>query len=163
MMTLDKVTLSRIETLHPKLRLEAKDIYIQICRCLTGRAQVRFTQTFRSVAEQHALYAQGRTMPGKIVTWAEGGRSYHNYGLAVDICFLVDGKTISWDTLKDHDGDGLADWMECAKVFENHGWQWGGRWTGGKTDMPHFQKTFGKTTTWLAEQAKKTGRVYVEL
>ena len=163
MMTLDKITLSRIETLHPKLRLEAKDIYIQICRCLTGKAQVRFTQTFRSIAEQHALYAQGRTAPGQIVTWAEGGRSYHNYGLAVDICLLVDGKTISWDTLKDYDGDGLADWMECVKVFETYGWEWGGRWTKGKTDMPHFQKTFGKTTTWLAEQVKKTGRVYVEL
>jgi peptidoglycan L-alanyl-D-glutamate endopeptidase CwlK len=163
MMTLDKVTLSRIETLHPRLRLEAKDIYIQICRCLTGRAQVRFTQTFRTIAEQHRKYAQGRTTPGKIVTWAEGGRSYHNYGLAVDICLLVDGKTVSWDTLKDYDGDGIADWMECVKVFENHGWQWGGRWIKGKTDMPHFQKTFGKTTTQLAEQVKKTGRIYVEL
>ena len=162
-MTLDKITLTRIATLHPKLRLEAREIYIQTCRCLTGRAQVRFTQTFRSIAEQHALYAQGRTMPGKKVTWAEGGKSYHNYGLAVDICLLVDGKTISWDTLKDYDGDGMADWLECVDVFEKYGWQWGGRWKAGKIDMPHFQKTVGKTTTWLADQVKKTGRVYVEL
>ena len=163
MITLDKITLSRIETLHPRLRLEAKDIYIQICRCLTGSAQVRFTQTFRSSAEQNALYAQGRTTPGQIVTWAKGGQSYHNYGLAVDICLLIDGKTISWDTLKDYDGDGLSDWMECAKVFEDHGWQWGGRWTKGKTDMPHFQKTFGRTPTQLAEQVKTIGRKYVDL
>lgn len=85
MAPLDKISLSRIELLHPKLRLEARDIYLQICRCLTGRAQVRFTQTLRSSAKQTALYAQGRTTPGPIVTWAEGGRSYHNYGLAVDI------------------------------------------------------------------------------
>ncbi len=162
-MVLDLITIARIETLHPKLRLEAKDIYLQICRSLTGRAQVRFIQTFRTIAEQTALYAQGRTTPGNIVTWAEGGRSYHNYGLAVDICLLVDGKSISWDTLKDYDGDGLADWMECARVFEKHGWQWGGRWTKGKTDMPHFQKTFGKTTAQLAEQAKKAKQNYVEL
>lgn len=162
-MTLDKPTLSRIETLHPKLRLEAKDIYIQISRRLQGRAQVRFTQTFRSAAEQNALYAQGRTKPGQLVTWAEGGRSYHNYGLAVDICLLIDGKTVSWDTLKDYDGDGLADWIECVRVFESYGWQWGGRWAAPKTDMPHFQKTFGKTTRWLAEQVKKTRERYVEL
>lgn len=161
-MMLDQITLKRIEMLHPKLRLEAKDIYLQICRCLTGRAQVRFTQTFRTIAEQNALYAQGRTTPGKIVTWAEGGRSYHNYGLAVDICLLVDSKTINWDTLKDYDGDGLADWMECVKIFERQGWEWGGRWTKGKIDMPHFQKTFGKTTVQLAQQVKP-GRPYVKL
>ncbi|TXI15748.1 MAG: M15 family peptidase [Pedobacter sp.] len=163
MITLDNLTLARIEILHPKLRLEAKDIYLQICRCLTGRAQVRFSQTFRTIAEQNALYAQGRTTPGKIVTWAEGGRSYHNYGLAIDICLILDGKTVNWDTLKDYDGDGLSDWMECVKIFEKQGWEWGGRWQKGKTDMPHFQKTFGKTTAWLAEQVKITRRSYVEL
>ena len=162
-MILDKPTLTRIETLHPKLRLEARAIYLQICRCLVGKSQVRFTQTFRSLTQQNALYAQGRTKPGRKVTWAEGGKSYHNYGLAVDICLIIDGKTVSWDTLKDYDGDGMADWLECVDVFEKHGWQWGGRWSVGKVDMPHFQKTFGKTTTWLAEQVKKTGKVYVEL
>jgi peptidoglycan L-alanyl-D-glutamate endopeptidase CwlK len=39
----------------------------------------------RTVAEQDALYAQGRTKPGKIVTNAKGGQSAHNFGLAVDI------------------------------------------------------------------------------
>jgi hypothetical protein len=29
--------------------------------------------------------------------------------------------------------------------FDKYGWEWGGRWTNFK-DMPHFQKTFGKTT-----------------
>jgi peptidoglycan L-alanyl-D-glutamate endopeptidase CwlK len=162
-MTLDKLTLKNIETLHPKLRAEAREIYHQSCRCLVGRAQVRFTSTFRSVAEQNALYAQGRTRPGNKVTWAEGGKSYHNYGLAVDICLLVDGKTLNWDALKDFDGDGMADWLECVDVFEKYGWEWGGRWSTGKTDKPHFQKTFGKTTAWLIEQSQKTGKVYVEI
>lgn len=38
----------------------------------------------RTFEEQDALYAQGRTKPGAIVTWVKGGGSYHNYGLAVD-------------------------------------------------------------------------------
>ena len=43
------------------------------------------TSGFRSVADQNTLYAQGRTQPGNIVTNARGGRSLHNYGLAVDV------------------------------------------------------------------------------
>lgn len=39
----------------------------------------------RSGAEQAKLYAQGRTIPGQIVTYAPPGSSYHNYGAAVDI------------------------------------------------------------------------------
>jgi len=34
--------------------------------------------------EQAALYAIGRTAPGKIVTKARPGESYHNHGLAYD-------------------------------------------------------------------------------
>lgn len=39
---------------------------------------------FRSFEEQLALFAQGRTKPGRIVTKAKPGESYHNYGLAFD-------------------------------------------------------------------------------
>jgi hypothetical protein len=41
---------------------------------------------FRSIAEQDALYAKGRTEPGEVVTQAKGGQSPHNHGLAVDVC-----------------------------------------------------------------------------
>ena len=35
----------------------------------------------RTFAQQNALYAQGRITPGKIVTKAKGGQSWHNFGL----------------------------------------------------------------------------------
>ena len=38
----------------------------------------------RTMEEQAALYAKGRTKGGKIVTKAKPGQSYHNYGLAFD-------------------------------------------------------------------------------
>jgi peptidoglycan L-alanyl-D-glutamate endopeptidase CwlK len=44
------------------------------------------TQGLRTWQAQDALYAQGRTAPGKIVTNARGGYSHHNFGLAVDLC-----------------------------------------------------------------------------
>lgn len=48
--------------------------------------------TLRDDEEQAALYAQGRTTPGKIVTKAQPGQSAHNYGLALDFVPLLAGK-----------------------------------------------------------------------
>lgn len=39
----------------------------------------------RSIEEQEAAYAQGRTKPGKIVTQVRGGDSWHNHRRAVDL------------------------------------------------------------------------------
>lgn len=144
---MDQITLDRIQKLHPSLRAEASTIYTEICSKLTGRALCRFTHTLRTIEEQDALYAQGRTKPGKVVTNAKGGQSYHNYGLAIDICLIIDGKEASWDSIRDFDGDKIADWMEIVKIFEAHGWEWGGDWRF--KDLPHFQKTFGYTTKQL--------------
>lgn len=93
------------------------------------------------------LYSLGRTRPGKKVTWAKPGDSYHNYGLAWDIVLLkdMDGngsyETASWETNIDFDSDGKADWMEVVEEFKAIGATWGGDWVAGKTDKPHFQMT----------------------
>lgn len=141
---MDKITLERIELLHPIVRQEAKEIYEEICRRLTGSAICRFAFTLRTFAEQDALFAKGRTQPGAKVTQARGGQSWHNYGLAIDIVLIVNGKEVSYDMRKDYDGDGEADWQEIVYVFKMHGWEWGGDWATFK-DGPHFQKTFGLT------------------
>jgi peptidoglycan L-alanyl-D-glutamate endopeptidase CwlK len=157
----DQATLDRIKLLHPKLREEAGKIYEEICEALSGKAACRFAFTLRTIAEQDALFAQGRTKPGAVVTKAKGGQSYHNYGLAIDIVLLIDKdgngtyETASWDTKGDYDGDGKSDWIEIAEIFKQHGWEWGGNWKF--LDMPHFQKTFGKSVRELLElyNAKK--------
>lgn len=151
----DKITIERINLLHPKLRTEANTIYHEIIAALIGKAICRFAFTLRSFAEQEALYAQGRTKPGPIVTWAHAGQSYHNYGLAIDIVLLVDKdgngtfETASWETNVDFDGDGKADWMEIVSIFKKYGWEWGGDWVKPKQDLPHFQKTFGHSEAEL--------------
>lgn len=138
---IDEKTIERIAILHPKIREEVRNIYFEICSALTGRAMCRFSYTLRTFAEQGELYAQGRTKAGKIVTNAKGGMSYHNYGLALDIVLIIDGKVASWDEKTDFDKDGKADWKEVVSIFKQHGWEWGGDW--GFKDAPHFQKTFG--------------------
>ena len=158
----DEKTLERIQLLHPKLRDEAILLYDEIIKELTGKAACRFSYTLRTFAEQDALYAQGRTKPGVIVTKAKGGQSYHNYGLAIDIVLLVDKdgngtfETASWDTKSDFDGDKKSDWQEVVAIFKRYGWEWGGDWRF--VDAPHFQKTFGKSIMEL-QQLHKTDKV----
>jgi peptidoglycan L-alanyl-D-glutamate endopeptidase CwlK len=154
---IDKITLQRIENLHPKVREEVRDLYLnKIVPALTGKAMCRFAFTLRTIEEQNALYAQGRTKlfdaSGRrlgIVTKAKGGQSWHQYGLAIDIVLLVDRnndgvfESASWETKTDFDGDGQADWREVVKIFKDAGWVWGGDWKF--VDAPHFEKTFGLT------------------
>lgn len=145
----DQKTLERIQLLHPKLRDEAWLLYDEIVASLTGSAICRFAYTLRTFAEQDALFAQGRSKPGKVVTNAKGGQSYHNYGLAIDIVLILDKdkngtfQTASWDLKTDFDGDKKADWMEVVQVFKRYGFEWGGDWKF--VDAPHFQKSFGKS------------------
>lgn len=153
----DPITIKRIDLLHPELREITKIMYDDICEALTGKAICRFTHTLRTDKEQDELYAQGRTKPGNKVTNAKGSQSYHNYGLAFDICLIIDGKSASWDTIKDFDGDKVSDWMEVVKIAKRYGWEWGGDWKKFK-DAPHFQKTFGKKTSELKELRK--GNLY---
>jgi peptidoglycan L-alanyl-D-glutamate endopeptidase CwlK len=71
---------------------------------------------FRTVAEQNALYAQGRTKKGKVVTNAKGMQSKHCQGKACDLVFIVNGD-VSWDWKY---YKLLGDWAQGAGVT------WGG-------------------------------------
>jgi peptidoglycan L-alanyl-D-glutamate endopeptidase CwlK len=159
---MDKITLDRIEKLHPDVRTEALEIYKEICSVLTKNVICRFAHTLRTNEEQNQLYAQGRTIlfnnKGKrlgIVTNAKGGQSYHNYGLAIDIVLLVDKdengtyESASWDIKGDFDKDGVADWDEITKIFLKYGWNFLVDKRGRRWDFPHFQKTFGFTVSQL--------------
>jgi len=152
----DKATLDRIAKLHPSVRTEMKVIIDECNKVLTGRSQVRISQGLRTFAEQDALFAKRPK-----VTNAKGGESIHNYGYAVDIVLIIDGKTASWDTHKDWDKDGIADWDECVRIFAKHGWSWGGNWTSFK-DMPHFDKIGFNNWRVLKNKAKdKDGYVII--
>jgi peptidoglycan L-alanyl-D-glutamate endopeptidase CwlK len=156
---MDHITQQRINKLHPIVIDEVQKIISECDSALTGRAKVRVTQGLRTWDEQAKLYAQGRTIAGKKVTNAKPGQSIHNYGLAVDICLMIDGKTASWDTAKDWDNDRIADWYECVKIFAKHGWEWGGNWKTFK-DLPHFEKKSIKTKT---SEIKTTWRNLIKL
>lgn len=146
---LDKPTLDKINTLHPFIREEVKMLVSTINnKILTGKAKIRVVQATRTFKEQQDLYNQGRTSPGKIVTQAKAGDSIHNYGLAFDMCLIIDNKEVSWDTVKDFDNDRQSDWMEIVTFLKKFNYVWGGDWRSFK-DMPHFEKTGGNTLNQL--------------
>lgn len=100
---------------------------------------------FRSWADQDALYAQGRTTPGRKVTAARGGDSWHNHGKAADYWFLVNGKPVC-PSAEDPRWDLFG---RCAKEA---GLEWGGDWIK-LVDKPHVQWRNGYTIKAARKQA----------
>ncbi|WP_235001656.1 M15 family metallopeptidase [Halobacillus sp. Marseille-P3879] len=103
---------------------------------------VVITDGIRTIEEQEEIYERGRTKEGQIVTYAEGGESYHNYGLAVDFALRTEEGRISWNTEADRNDNGEADWVEVAELAKDLGFEWGGDWESFQ-DYPHLQMDFG--------------------
>ena len=109
----------------------------------------------RTWKEQDALYAQGRTKPGKIVTNAKGGQSNHNFGAAGDFGVFKDGKYL------DDSKPAIADKIhrEVGKIAKEHGIEWGGDWKTSK-DYPHFEAPVNMTLAQKREAYSKHGTIF---
>lgn len=119
-----------INDLLPKVKKMAMDF--QAKAKLAGIDFV-ITSVYRSTEEQNAIYAQGRTKPGAIVTNAKGGQSFHNWKVAFDIVPVIAGKAIWNDN---------ALWSKLGQIGSSVGLEWGGSWSNFK-DLPHFQYVAG--------------------
>lgn len=85
---MDQISESRLAQVHPTLAARIRALANQLE--LDGFI-IRVTAGIRSTAEQDALYASGRTAPGKIVTNARGTQSNHVMGFAVDVAPFENG------------------------------------------------------------------------
>lgn len=124
---------------HPRLQTLAAKL---VEECSKQGLSIKIGETFRTVEEQDALYAQGRTTPGNIVTNARGSSysSYHQWGTAFDF-YRADGKGAYYDN------DGFFTKVGQIGVFL--GLEWGGNWKS-PVDKPHFQlPDWGSTTTGI--------------
>lgn len=136
--------------LHPLIAEKTNEL---IEKAADKNIQVVITETIRTMEQQEALYAQGRTVEGDIVTYARTGESYHNYGLAVDFAIKDNEEDVTWDTSYDGNNNGKSDWMEVVDIAKELGFEWGGDWHGFK-DYPHLQITFGLSIEQL-QQGKR--------
>lgn len=144
----DTLSIERLQKLHPKVR-EVFKAFIEEAEKLNINTTLRIMQGLRTFAEQDVIYQQGRTKPGAIVTMAKPGYSYHNYGLAVDLCEL-DGQR-----------NNVVDWkfnMGLLKgIAQKHGITWGGDFKTIK-DKPHFEISFGYSVEQLLAM-RNSGKV----
>jgi peptidoglycan LD-endopeptidase CwlK len=123
--------------------------------------QILCNQGLRTWEQQEAIFAQGRTKPGKIVSWAPAGYSWHNFGLALDAYFAGKDPYLEF-AIRDADERyrksktaanrkaldfACAEferlwkaWGECGK---RHGLAWGGDWPAKRKDRPHHEYTRG--------------------
>lgn len=124
---------------HPRLQLLAVQLVEE-----SGKQglMIKIGETLRTMAEQDALYAQGRTKPGSIVTNAPGSSysSYHQWGTAFDI-FRNDGAGAYNDS-----GNFFT---RVGAVGAALGLEWGGNWKS-IVDKPHFQlPDWGSSTSGI--------------
>ena len=127
-----------LKELYPTVAGKA---YTFVERCRQAGIDLLVTSTYRDKQSQDALYAQGRSKEGKIVTNAKGGQSFHNYRVALDVVPLRSGKPV-WGTTAPDD---KALWAKVGEIGEACGLTWSGRWKGKMREMAHFQYTSGLT------------------
>lgn len=116
---------------------EKVNAFIQLCA--DEGIDLLVTSTYRDSESQTALYNQGRTTPGKVVTNAKAGQSWHNWRCAVDVVPIRNGKPV-WNTTGP---DGVL-WNRIGELGEQAGLEWAGRWKSFK-ELAHFQYTGGLT------------------
>jgi peptidoglycan L-alanyl-D-glutamate endopeptidase CwlK len=141
---IDARSQKNLDTLLPKVRpvmeafvIEAKKHFQEKgvdCIVIAGT---------RTWAEQDAIYAQGRTKPGPIVSRARGGESRHNFGLAIDLGLFVNGKYLEDSPFYDHIGKIVAKFPQL---------EWGGNWKF--VDEPHVEYRTGLTLAQMRERVK---------
>lgn len=121
-----------LSDLHPRVASMCREF---IAKCADNKIDVLITSTYRDNASQSALYAQGRTAPGRKVTNAKAGQSWHNWRCAFDFVPIVNGKAQWADTVT---------FSQCGVIAESVGLEWAGRWKSMK-ELAHCQFTGGLT------------------
>jgi hypothetical protein len=122
-----------LEALHPFFR----DKVIELIRiCKDAGITLAIVETYRTPSKQAEYFAMGRAY-----TNTSGGRSRHQYGLAVDLVPVVDSVAV-WNNHRL--------WRKIGVAGERLGLRWGGRWKV-LYDPGHFEWTGGVSRYALGE------------
>ena len=139
----------RLEDLVPEV---ADKVRFWVDACTARGVDVLVYCTLRTWQEQAALWAQGRTRPGLVVTNAKPWDSWHQYGRAVDAVPLRNGKPI-WR----YDSADPA-WQVFGEEAEKAGLEWAGRWKSFR-EYVHVQWTGGLSLAQARQAAHTEGVV----
>lgn len=139
-----------VSQLHPELQKKVEELQ-KLCK--KNGITIGIGECVRTVAEQDALYAKGRTTTGSVVTNCKGSSysSMHQWGVAFDFYLIMDvdgdGKTAD-----DAYNNSTKLFDEVGKLGQSIGLEWGGSWKS-PVDKPHFQlPDWGSTAAKLKKQ-----------
>ena len=121
-----------IKDLHPKVAGMCQSF---LDKCKEQGIDVIITSTYRDKESQQALYDQGRSKPGKKVTNAKSGQSFHNWRVAFDFVPIISGKA-QWND--------ISLFRRCGDIAKSIGLEWAGDWKSFK-EYAHCQYTSGLT------------------
>lgn len=130
MPTFSDISLERLETVHPDLQT----LFFEVIK----HRDCSITSGLRTTEEQIELYAQGRTIEGKLVTNCDGvvRKSYHQSGNAIDVVPYPE----KWDeqALIEFGNfvKGIAVMLKKYRAIDINV-EWGGDWEF--VDKPHWQ------------------------
>lgn len=113
--TLPQTDEERIATLTPEVQPEVRAL---LARAVELGFKPRVASARRTCAEQRDVFAQGRTRPGPVISGADGCRSFHVWGMAVDL------SGVPPEGLKE-----LGAWWRAR----------GGVWGGSFNDPGHYE------------------------
>ncbi len=144
----DKMTEDKLAIVYPSVA--SAWVLVRQEMLAVHKVQIRITEGLRTFTEQSQLYSLGRTRkqsgtwivtdPKKVVTHARAGESLHQYGLAIDTCFMGSNPYV--------EGNGYRElsrilWSEFGRLCKKNGLEWGGDWLADKIDRPHAEMSFG--------------------
>jgi peptidoglycan L-alanyl-D-glutamate endopeptidase CwlK len=118
---LDAASVAHLGRINPEAAAFFADMF---ARASAADLAFKIISSKRTCAEQNALYAQGRTKPGQVVTYARGCQSWHVAGRAIDV-HLLRNETVARLTA-------------LGQLCKDAGGKWGGDFPGFP-DLVHFE------------------------
>lgn len=138
----------RLEDLEMDVAVKARAFLAACAIELDPSLHVFVVSTYRDFESQAALYAQGRSAPGEVVTWVGPGDSFHNWRVAFDVAIYRHGKYVN-----DKADADKAIWGQVGAIGERCGLEWAGRWTKHH-ESAHFQER-GLTIAGLKSESER--------
>jgi len=114
---------------------------VKVVKVVAETHDILVIEGVRTKERQADLYAQGRTKPGKVITWTMNSK--HIDGKAVDVVMLKNG-TIDWNDAKAFEDLGriMIDTAKQLGIKLRWGYDWdmdGVLREKGENDGPHFE------------------------
>jgi len=150
-MSFDPRTEKCLSSLLPKVQKNFRDFMTEAQALAASKGlQYKAICGTRTWEDQAELYAQGRTKPGKIVTKAPPGSSFHNFGLAIDCGVFKGGSYL------DDESPAEADRFHrlASAIAKRNGLRWGGDFRS-ITDTPHFEYDTQRTLAEMRDLHNK--------